>query len=221
MAVQSVRENLLLLQKTIVPYTPNIIAVTKYYGLEAILDAYNAGLRDFGESRINDAEQKILNLPSDVIKESNFHYIGHLQTNKVVKVVKYFDYIHSVDSVKLARVISVSAKEMNKTQKVLLQVNISEEVQKFGFSESELFENFAEIQKLENLEICGLMCMAPFGVSDAELDKIFMRAKQIKQELNKVYLTKMQELSMGMSNDYQRAVAQGATMIRIGRNLFK
>lgn len=221
MTVGSVKDNLLRVKQTIVPYKPNIIAVTKYYGLDAILEAYDAGLRDFGESRANDAIKKIENLPEEIRNNSKFHFIGHLQTNKVDKVVKYFDYIQSVDSLKLAKCISESANRLNKVQKVLLQINISEEVQKFGFSKRELYENFDEIMKLPNLEICGFMCMAPLGATDEELDKVFSEALQIKTELNKQYTLNLQELSMGMSDDYLRAVANGATMIRLGRILFK
>ncbi|MGN1152853.1 MAG: YggS family pyridoxal phosphate-dependent enzyme [Candidatus Gastranaerophilaceae bacterium] len=221
MTVDSVNENLLRVRKTIVPYTPNIIAVTKYYGLEAILDAYGAGLRDFGESRVNDAIQKIDNLPDDIRKESRFHFIGHLQTNKVDKVVKYFDIIQSVDSLRLACAISESAKRLDKVQKVLLQINISQEVQKFGFEKRELYNCFEQILSLENLAIEGFMCMAPLGASNEELDNVFSEALQIKTELNTRYNLNLKELSMGMSDDYQRAVANGATMIRLGRILFK
>ncbi len=221
MSVESIKENLLRVKKQIVPYKPNIIAVTKYYGLESILEAYEVGLRDFGESRANDAIEKIEKLPEEIRNSSKFHFIGHLQTNKVDKVVKYFDYIQSVDSVKLAKCISESAQRLNKVQKVLLQVNISEEVQKFGFSKRELYNNFCEIINLPNLEINGLMCMAPLGADEKELDSVFNEALQIKTELNKQYLLNMQELSMGMSDDYMRAVANGATMIRLGRILFK
>ena len=221
MTIDSVRDNLLRVKKTIVPYTPNIIAVTKYYGLEAILDAYEVGLRNFGESRANDAIQKIENLPDEIRKNSKFHFIGHLQTNKVDRVVRYFDYIQSVDSVKLAKTISESAGRIGKVQKVLLQINISGEVQKFGFSERELYDNFEELLKLPNLKIDGFMCMAPLGASEEELDKVFKKAGQIKSELNKKYSLDLKELSMGMSDDYERAVANGATMIRLGRILFK
>lgn len=221
MTVDSVGENLLRVKKTIEPYTPNIIAVTKYYGLEAIIDAYGAGLRDFGESRANDAIQKIENLPDEIRKNSKFHFIGHLQTNKVDRVVKHFDYIQSVDSIKVASAISESAGRINKVQKILLQINISGEVQKFGFSERELYDNFEELLKLPNLKIDGFMCMAPLGASEEELDKVFKKAGQIKSELNKKYSLDLKELSMGMSDDYERAVANGATMIRLGRILFK
>ena len=221
MSIESVKENLLRVRKTIVPYTPNIIAVTKYYGLEAITDAYGAGLRNFGESRANDAIQKIEALPEEIRQNSTFHFIGHLQTNKVNKVVRYFDYIQSVDSLHLAEVISESAKVLDKVQKVLLQINISGEVQKFGFSERELYDNFEKLLELSNLDICGFMCMAPLGASDKELDEVFKKAEQIKTGVNKKYSLNLKELSMGMSDDYERAVANGATMIRLGRILFK
>ncbi len=215
-----VETNLLRLKQEIVPYTPRIIAVTKYYDRNAILDAYDAGLRDFGESRVNDAVEKIESLPEEIKKESNFHFIGHVQTNKAEKVVKYFDYIQSIDSFRLAKIVSDISIRLDKVQKVLLQVNISGEVQKFGFDESELKNCINELKQLDGIEIDGLMCMAPFGATDTELDKVFSRAGELKEELNLKYGMKLKELSMGMSEDYKRAVANGATMIRIGRLLF-
>ena len=215
-----VETNLLRLKQEIVPYTPRIIAVTKYYDRNAILDAYDAGLRDFGESRVNDAVEKIESLPEEIKKESNFHFIGHVQTNKAEKVVKYFDYIQSIDSFRLAKIVSDISIRLDKVQKVLLQVNISGEVQKFGFDESELKNCINELKQLDGIEIEGLMCMAPFGATDTELDKVFSRAGELKEELNLKYGMKLKELSMGMSEDYKRAVANGATMIRIGRLLF-
>ena len=215
-----VETNLLRLKQEIVPYTPRIIAVTKYYDRNAILDAYDAGLRDCGESRVNDAVEKIESLPEEIKKESNFHFIGHLQTNKAEKVVKYFDYIQSIDSFRLAKIVSDISIRLDKVQKVLLQVNISGEVQKFGFDESELKNCINELKQLDGIEIDGLMCMAPFGATDTELDKVFSRAGELKEELNLKYGMKLKELSMGMSEDYKRAVANGATMIRIGRLLF-
>ena len=215
-----VETTLLRLKQEIVPYTPRIIAVTKYYDRNAILDAYDAGLRDFGESRVNDAVEKIESLPEEIKKESNFHFIGHVQTNKAEKVVKYFDYIQSIDSFRLAKIVSDISIRLDKVQKVLLQVNISGEVQKFGFDESELKNCINELKQLDGIEIDGLMCMAPFGATDTELDKVFSRAGELKEELNLKYGMKLKELSMGMSEDYKRAVANGATMIRIGRLLF-
>jgi pyridoxal phosphate enzyme (YggS family) len=212
--------NLLRLKKEIAPYTPRIIAVTKYYDANAIIDAYDAGLRDFGESRANDAIKKIESLPEKIRKESFFHFIGHLQTNKVDKVVKYFDYIQSVDSYHLANAISESAEKFGKVQKVLIQVNISGEVQKFGFDVEKLKNCICELKQLPNLDIIGLMCMAPFEADENVLNSVFSKAKNLKDELNKVYGMNLTELSMGMSDDYGCAVENGATMIRIGRLLF-
>lgn len=220
MAINVVEKNLAQINEKIVPYTPRIIAVTKYYDVSAIEMAYEAGLRDFGEARINDAIGKIEQLSEKVKEDSNFHFIGHLQTNKVDKVVKYFDYIQSVDSLHLAEAVSKSAQKQGKNQKILLQVNISGEVQKFGFEERELLREFGEIRNLANLEIEGLMCMAPLDAEENVLNDVFSRASQLRDKLNVGFGMKMTELSMGMSNDYVYAVRSGATMIRIGRLLF-
>lgn len=216
----TVRQNLLRIQEEIAPYTPNIIAVTKYFDESAMIDAYNAGLRNFAESRVIEAIEKINNLPTDVKNNSKFHFIGHLQTNKVKKVIGHFDYIHSVDSYKLAKVISDEACHAEKVQKILLQVNNANEEQKFGFSKDEIFEVFNLIKELPNIEICGLMNMAPLGATDEELNYLFEDILQIKLKLEKEFNYKLKELSMGMSQDYKIAVKHGATMLRIGRKLF-
>ncbi len=216
----TVRQNLLRIQEEIAPYTPNIIAVTKYFDESAMIDAYNAGLRNFAESRVIEAIEKINNLPTDVKNNSKFHFIGHLQTNKVKKVIGHFDYIHSVDSYKLAKVISDEACHAEKVQKILLQVNNANEEQKFGFSKDEIFEFFNSIKELPNIEICGLMNMAPLGATDEELNYLFEDILQIKLKLEKEFNYKLKELSMGMSQDYKIAVKHGATMLRIGRKLF-
>lgn len=220
MAIDVIERNLIQIEKEIVPCKPRIIAVTKYYDVSAIEDAYGAGLRDFGESRINDAIKKIELLSEEIRENSTFHFIGHLQTNKVDKVVKYFDCIQSVDSLHLAEAVSKSAEKQDKTQKILLQANISGEVQKFGFEEKELIDEFGKIRDLQNIEIEGLMCMAPLGAAESVLNDVFSRARQLRDRLNEEFDMKMTELSMGMSDDYMYAVRNGATMIRIGRLLF-
>ena len=131
--IEKIKSNLLQIQEKIVPYTVNIIAVTKYYDTDVMLSAYKAGLRHFGVSRAVDAVRKINELPDDVRKNSTFHFIGHLQSNKVRLVVNNFDYIHSVDSLKLAQIISDEAIKAHKKQKVFLQLNNACEEQKFGF----------------------------------------------------------------------------------------
>lgn len=216
----TVKNNLLQIQEDIAPYKPNIIAVTKYFDESAIIEAYNAGLRDFAESRVIEAIAKINNLPEEIRNNSKFHFIGHLQTNKVKKAVGTFDYIHSVDSFKLAKTISDDAHSIGKVQNILLQVNNANEEQKFGFSTKEIFEVFISIKELPNIKIAGLMNMAPLGASEDELNRLFEEVFQIKQKLEKEFNYPLKELSMGMSQDYKIAVKHGATMLRIGRKLF-
>lgn len=216
----TVRENLLQIQEDIAPYKPNIIAVTKYFDEKAMIEAYNAGLRDFAESRAVEAVEKIENLPAEVRNNSKFHFIGHLQTNKVKKVVPIFDYVHSVDSLKLAKAIADEAKLFGKVQNILLQVNNANEEQKFGFSKKEIFEVFPSIKELSSVSIAGIMNMAPLGASEEELNRLFEDVFNIKKELEQRFDCELRELSMGMSQDYKIAVKHGATMLRIGRKLF-
>ncbi len=216
----TVKENLSKIQEEIAPYRPNIIAVTKYFDEEAIEAAYNAGLRNFGESRTIEAIEKIEKLPVEVRNNSSFHFIGHLQSNKVKKTVEHFDFIHSVDSLKLAELISTAAKAFGKVQRILLQLNNAREIQKSGFSKEELFEVFPEIIKLDGIKVEGLMNMAPLGADDKTLFELFSDVANTKRLLEEKYNCKMNELSMGMSQDYRIAAQCGATMLRIGRKLF-
>ena len=215
-----VKENLKLIQEEIAPYQPNIIAVTKYFDEYAIVEAYGAGLRNFGESRVVEASEKIDRLPDYVKDNSQFHFIGHLQGNKAKKAVEKFDVIHSVDSVKLAVKISGYAGEIGKIQDILLQYNNAHEIQKSGFSKEDLFESFEKIYKLPNVRVIGLMNMAPLGASDEILSNLFNDVRATRDELEQVFDYELPELSMGMSQDYAIAVKFGATMLRIGRKLF-
>lgn len=215
-----VNKNLLQIQEDIAPYKPNIIAVTKYFDETAIIEAFNAGLRDFAESRVIEAVEKIHNLPAEIRKSSRFHFIGHLQTNKVKKVVENFDYIHSVDSFKLAKAISNEAQNIGKVQNILLEINVAEEEQKFGFSKNEIYEIFTSIKELPSINVSGLMNMTPLGAEDRELEILFKDMTDIKSELEKRFDCILREMSMGMSQDYKIAVKFGATMLRIGRKLF-
>ena len=217
----TVKENLLQIQEDIAPYKPNIIAVTKYFDENAIISAYNAGLRDFAESRVIEAIEKINKLPEEIKINSKFHFIGHLQSNKVKKVVANFDFIHSVDSLRLAELISKEAGEIGKVQDIFLQINNANEEQKFGLSIAEIFEIFPLIQKLPNINVSGLMNMAPLNAEEKELNFLFSQIAEIKLKLESDFNCKLPELSMGMSQDYKIAVRHGATMLRIGRKLFK
>ena len=220
MMIEIIRKNLLQIQEEIAPCKPRIIAVTKYFNEDAIIAAYKAGFRDFGESRVIEASEKINNLPEDVKKNSTFHLIGHLQTNKTKQAVKVFDYIHSVDSLKLAKSISQHASQIGKTQKILIQINNAEEEQKYGFSKTEVFKYFEQIQNLESIEISGVMNMAPLGIDQNDIAKLFSEIVQIRNDLEKEFNCKLQEISMGMSQDYKIAATQGSTMLRVGRKLF-
>lgn len=218
---ETVKRNLLQIQEEIAPCKPRIIAVTKYFDEAAIVIAYNAGIRDFGESRVIEASAKIENLPEDVRENSTFHFIGHLQTNKVKQALKVFEYIHSVDSVKLAQTISQNALELGKIQKVLIQINNANEEQKFGFSKDEVFDKFEQLKSLNGIEIVGVMNMAPLNAEDKEIERLFSEITQIRNSLEKKFNCELKEISMGMSQDYKIAAQQGSTMLRVGRKLFR
>lgn len=222
--MNTIRENLLTIQeeiaKNVAPYTPNIIAVTKYFDETKIIEAYEAGLRDFGEARVLEAIEKIQKLPKEIRDNSRFHLIGHLQSNKVAKAIGNFDYFHSVDSLKLAQVISEEALKVGLKQKIFLQINNANEEQKFGFSKEEILESFEEIKKLQGIEVVGLMNMAPFGLESQELSNLFKDITKLRDRLEKEFDCALKEISMGMSGDYKEAAVAGATMIRIGRRLF-
>lgn len=217
----TVKKNLLQVQEEIAPCKPNIIAVTKYFNEDAIIEAYEAGIRDFAESRAIEAIEKINNLPQQIRMTSKFHFIGHLQTNKVKKVVQNFDYIHSVDSLKLAKIISEEAEKIGKVQNILIQVNNANEIQKTGFSRDEISDEFNEIKNLEFINVVGLMSMAPIDATQERLEFLFSDIARLKEELQVKYKVELKELSMGMSQDYKVAVRCGATMLRLGRILFK
>ena len=217
--MNTVEYNLPELRKEIAPYTPKIIAVTKYFGVEKLVEAYNDGLRDFAENRVQDALEKFSNLSDEIKTNSTFHLIGHLQTNKVKKAVGKFDLIQSVDSLKLAKAISEEAKKQGIVQHILLQVNNANEVAKSGFDVDCLKNQFLEIVSLPAIKVDGLMNIAPI-TDEMELEKLFSKMQALKMELEENFNYELKELSMGMSSDYKIAIKFGSTMIRIGRKLF-
>lgn len=218
--MSSVKDNLQKVQEKVAPYNVKIIAVTKYYNEEKLLEAYEAGIRDFGENRVQDALEKFAKLPDEVKSNSFFHLIGHLQSNKVNKAVGNFDFIHSVDSLKLAEMINKRAEELGIVQKVFLQVNNANEEQKSGFEVEQLKKDFAKIIQMQNIKVEGLMNIAPFGLEKEELSHLFNGVKNLQLELKSEYDCEMGELSMGMSGDYEIALEAQATYIRLGRILF-
>lgn len=214
--MSAVKENIEKIKDEIDSTQAKLIAVSKYVSLEKIVEAYDAGIRDFAESKAIDAIEKINQLPKDI----RWHFIGHLQTNKVKKVTGRFELIHSVDSYKLASSISAFAKSLGITQKILLQLNLANEEQKSGFSKTEIKKTFGDILKLENIKVEGLMMMAPYTNDEDYLYGLFKELSELKKELSSKFSYEMKELSMGMSNDYAQAVKAGSTMIRIGSKLF-
>jgi len=215
-----IKDKFLEIKNKIAPCKPRIIGVTKYYGLDSIIKGYEAGIRNFGESRAVESVKKIEALPDNIRQNSAFHFIGHLQTNKADKVVRNFDYIHSVDSLKLASVISKEVTQTGRDIKLLLQLNNAGEVQKSGYSKEDLLEDLPKILELKNLQIVGLMNIAPLGADNSTLRALFKDVRDFRDELERIFKISLPELSMGMSDDYETAVCEGATMIRIGRKLF-
>lgn len=217
--MSKVEYNLSELRKEIVPYKPKIIAVTKYFGVEKLIEAYNAGLRCFAENRVQDALEKFESLSDEIKQNSTFHLIGHLQSNKVKKAVGKFDLIQSVDSLKLAQAISQEAQSRGIVQHVLLQVNNANEEAKSGFRVQDLKDSFKSILELKGIKVDGLMNIAPIA-DEKTLEFLFADMQKLRQELESEFDYQLQELSMGMSGDYNIAVKFGSTMIRIGRKLF-
>ena len=209
----TVKDNLELILKEIKGYNPTIIAVTKYYDEKKMIEAYDAGLRNFAESRAQEALEKINNIDDTIRAQSIYHFIGHLQTNKVKYVVGNFEYIHSVDSVKIAKYIDEAAEQKGIKQKILIQVNNANEIQKFGISELQLENLISEVNKMKSLELVGLMNIAPLIDDFNELQRLFSEMRKLVDKFG------LKELSMGMSHDYKIAVECGATMIRLGRIL--
>jgi len=217
----TVAENLKEIKADIPNFNGKIIAVTKYVDESKVIEAFDAGLRDFGENKVQDALKKLENLPPEILKNSTWHFIGHLQSNKVRKVVGKFEYIHSVDSLALAKKISDVAKEMGIIQKILIEVNISQEKTKFGISEEKIEEIFQNLKNLDGVEICGLMTMAPHTPNEVFLKKVFTNLVELGYNLQRRYQYELKELSMGMSSDYKIAVESGSTIIRLGQRLFR
>lgn len=217
----AVTERLKIINANIVPYKPKIVAVTKYFDESIFAEYYAAGLRDFGENRVQDAILKISKIDETIKVNSRFHLIGHLQTNKVKDAVGNFYLIHSVDSLKLAKAISAEAEKKGIVQKILLQVNNAHEEQKFGFSPDELYMCMKELLTLNSIEILGLMNIAPLSQDENYLRNLFKDIKIFKDKLELEFKVNFSELSMGMSNDYRIAASEGSTIIRLGRILFQ
>lgn len=217
----SVADNLARIKETIGTRPVKLIAVTKSAKPAQIEEAYSSGVTEFGESRVQDVLAKMQVLPPPVVNNSRWHFIGHLQTNKVKQAIGKFALIHSVDSLRLAQEISKVATSRELVQPILLQVKVLEDADKTGFSPDELRSQFAQIKSLPGLKIEGLMTITPLTEDKQVWQKCFDGLRDLRDELEKTFDVNLRELSMGMSTDWQDAIECGATMVRIGSAIFK
>jgi len=202
------------------PASVRLIAVSKQVSAEAVREAYNCGVRDFGESRIQEAAEKQSQLQD--LPDINWHLIGHLQANKAAKALEQFQWIHSLDSLKLATRLSRLAGEMSCSPQVCLQVKILPDPDKYGWSVPELLADLRELDECQHLKIQGLMTIPPLGLDDSQILDFFNSTRELADKIKQQNLQhiQMQQLSMGMSGDYHLAIQAGATMIRLGQTLF-
>ncbi len=199
-----------------VPANVRLIAVTKTVEERRIIEALNAGITDVGENRV----QELCRKAPLLVPRPTFHLIGHLQRNKVKDALQYADYIHSVDSLALAQEIQKQAEKVGKEVQILLQVNTSGEESKFGVSPEQLDFLAEEVLNLSNLKICGLMTIAPKAENGVDVRSVFADTRLLFEKLKERFSLDIKMLSMGMSNDYLEAIAEGATVVRIGRGIF-
>jgi hypothetical protein len=202
------------------PPSVRLIAVTKQVSIEAIAQAYEAGIRDFGENRVQEAEVKKAQLQD--LPDITWHFIGHLQTNKARKALEIFDWIHSVDSLNLAQHLDRLAQNLHDRPQILLQVKLLTDDRKYGWIVPDLLSSLSALDRCQNLQIQGLMTIPPLGLDSLKTLAVFEQTRELADRIrqqNWVNL-KMPELSMGMSDDYQLAVQAGATMVRLGRIIF-
>ncbi len=217
--VESIAERITNIRSNL-PESVRLIAVTKQVSVDTIRTAYAAGIRDFGENRVQEAEAKQAQLQD--LPNITWHLIGHLQSNKVVKALKQFQWIHSVDSLKLVKRLDSLAEELSCSPNICLQVKILPDPNKYGWSIPELMTDLAELNQCQNLKIKGLMTIPPQGLDDLKTLSVFKKTQDLAQEISQKNLSnlKIKELSMGMSEDYNLAISAGATMVRLGRTLF-
>lgn len=211
----SIQENLKIIQSTI-PEHVTLVAVSKTKPVEDLQEAYDAGIRDFGENKIQEMCDKYEVLPKDI----RWHMIGHVQTNKVKYMAPFVYLIHGVDSLKLLKEINKQAEKNNRVIDVLLQQFIADEETKFGLDEEEIRQIMTEeIQSLPNIRVVGLMGMATFTDDENQVRNEFKTLKSNFDLLQKNH-SDVSILSMGMSGDYEMAIEEGSTMVRIGSSIF-
>jgi pyridoxal phosphate enzyme (YggS family) len=223
----SVRDNIQVVQSRIVQAlersgrsseSVTLVAVTKTVDVPKIQEALDVGITHVGENRVQDAEPKILALQARI--NVTWHMIGHLQTNKVKRTLELFHKIHAVDSLRLAQEIHKRALQSGKVVEVLFEVNVSGETSKFGLSVAELFPVIREAAHFEGIAVKGLMTMAPFVENPEDTRPYFRKLREVFLRLREEGVGQMECLSMGMTNDFEVAVEEGANIVRIGTAIF-
>ena len=214
--------------RTHIPEGVTLICVSKFHPMEAIMEAYEAGERDFGESRVQELLPKYEALPKDI----RWHFIGHLQTNKVKQIVPFVHMIHSVDSIRLLETINREAEKIQRRVKVLLEVHVAKEETKSGFTPEELMSLNTKLSTLNYVDVCGLMGMATNTEDESEWRRCFREIVSLASKLSytssasdrsskgEIRTLNTKQLSMGMSDDYRVAIEEGSTMVRIGSTIF-
>ncbi|MBO5989497.1 MAG: YggS family pyridoxal phosphate-dependent enzyme [Paludibacteraceae bacterium] len=200
------------------PETARLVAVSKFNPAEAVLQAYNCGQRLFGESKVQELTGKYEVLPKDI----EWHFIGHLQTNKVKYIAPFISLIQSVDSLKLLKEIDAQAKKVNRVIDCLLEIHVAQEETKYGFSFDELRTLFKEraFDVFENVSVVGLMGMASNTEDEVQIREEFRLLSDFYKEMKDSLAPQFRELSMGMSHDYHIAVEEGSTLVRVGSFIF-
>ena len=200
------------------PETTRLVAVSKFHPVSAIQEAYDAGQRIFGESKVQELTAKQEALPKDI----EWHFIGHLQTNKVKYIVPFVSLIHSVDTIKLLEEINKQAEKQHRTINCLLEIHIAQEETKYGFSIEEVRTLFKEnaFAKFDHLQIKGFMGMASLTEDTKQIRKEFHALSAFFNEIKEKYAPWFDTLSMGMTDDYKIAIEEGSTFIRIGSYIF-
>lgn len=210
--MNQISNNIATIRKHI-PKEVTMVCVSKFHPIDAILSAYHCGERDFAESRVQELVQKHKELPKDI----HWHFIGHLQTNKVKMIIPFIHLIHSVDSLRLIETINKEAEKIKRTIPILLEVHVAKEATKIGFTPQELDNIFTNnlLNQYPWIKVCGVMGMATNTDDQSEWRRCFQSIKAIAQHLPPPTI-----ISMGMSEDYAIAIEEGSTMVRIGSSIF-
>lgn len=218
--MSTISQRLQELQSTI-PTQVELVAVSKFHPVETLRQAYDAGVRRFGESRVQELNEKYEQLPKDI----EWHFIGHLQTNKVKYIVPYVSLIHSVDSIRILDEIERQAARINRVVDCLLEVHVAQEDTKFGFTPELCIDVLTShlIESHPHIRVCGIMGMASNTDDDAQVREEFAQLKHLFDTLSNGVMKDapyFRQLSMGMSHDYLMAIEEGSTMVRIGTTIF-